>query len=112
MRDLHSYPTRQLSEFIAGLRFADLPTAVVEKAKELFLDWFASALAGKGSRPVRAFEAFAKQMGPVSIHPEPLDSARDRRSEAKSRGNLPSGASELLPSRSVTSPYFAALING
>ena len=88
MRDLHSYPTRQLSEFIAGLRFADVPTGVAEKAKELFLDWFASALAGKDSRPVRAFEAFAKQMGP------------------------PSGGSEVLPSRTVTSPCFAALING
>src|SRR5215468_6308984 len=103
MRDLHSYPTRQLSEFIAGLRFADVPTGVAEKAKELFLDWFASALAGKDSRPVRAFEAFLKQMGP-SIHPEP--------SEAKSRGDLPSGGSEVLPSRTVTSPWFAALVNG
>src|SRR5262249_36781466 len=88
MRDLRSYPTPPLSEFHAGLRFADVPPAVAEKAKEHFLDWFASALAGKDSRPVRAFEAFAKQMGP------------------------PSGGSEVLPSRTVTSPWFAALVNG
>ena len=102
MQDLLSYPTRRLSEFIAGLRFADVPTAVVEKAKELFLDWFASALAGKDSRPVRAFESFAKQMGPLAAHPE--------HSAAKSI--LPSGGSEVLSSRAVTSPFFAALING
>src|SRR5215468_7622799 len=85
MRDLHSYPTRQLSEFIAGLRFADVPTGVAEKAKELFLDWFASALAGKDSRPVRAFEAFAKQMGP-SIHPEPSEAKSGRPTLRRERG--------------------------
>lgn len=82
-----TYPTRQLSEFIAGLAFADVPADVIAKAKELFLDWFGSALAGKDSPPVRAFEAFATRMGPIS------------------------GPSEILPDRGSSSPWFAALIN-
>ncbi|MFL5418185.1 MAG: MmgE/PrpD family protein [Myxococcales bacterium] len=81
-------PTTTLCEFLAGFRWADLPAAVVENAKELFLDWFGSALAGKDSRPVRAFQAFARQAGP------------------------PGGPSEVLVDRSGTSPYFAALVNG
>src|SRR3954467_14146326 len=81
-------PTATLCEFLAGFRWADVPSAVVENAKELFLDWFGSALAGKDSRPVRAFQAFARQAGP------------------------PGGPSEVLVDRSGTSPYFAALVNG
>jgi len=79
--------TRTLCEFLSAFGWSDVPPAVVEGAKELFLDWFGSALAGKGSRPVRAFQAFAKQAGP------------------------PSGPSEVLPDRGSTSPFFAALVN-
>lgn len=81
-------PTRVLSEFLARVRYEDLPPAVVARAEDLFLDWFASALAGKGSRPVRVLEQFAAQMGPAQ------------------------GNSEVLTSRTRTSPYFAALVNG
>jgi 2-methylcitrate dehydratase PrpD len=82
-----SNPTRTLCEFISGFGWADVPPPVVEGAKELFLDWFASALAGKDSRPVRAFQSFARQSGPAT------------------------GPSEVLPDRSGTSPFFAALVN-
>jgi 2-methylcitrate dehydratase PrpD len=88
MQHPNSYPTRQLSEFLAGFTFADVPADAIEKAKELCFDWFGSALAGKDSRPVRALEAFAKRMGPTS------------------------GSSEILPTRRVSSAWFAALING
>jgi 2-methylcitrate dehydratase PrpD len=44
--------TRELASFLSGLRFEDLPDEVVERTKELFLDWAASALAGKNARPV------------------------------------------------------------
>jgi 2-methylcitrate dehydratase PrpD len=81
-------PTKTLCEFLSGFTWADVPAAVVENAKELFLDWFGSALAGKDSRPVRAFQAFARQAGP------------------------PGGPSEVLVDRTGTSPYFAALVNG
>jgi 2-methylcitrate dehydratase PrpD len=80
--------TRTLCEFLAAMRFDDLPPVVVARTEELFLDWFASALAGKDARPTTIMEKFAGEMGP-----------RD-------------GACEILVSRSRTSPVFAALING
>ena len=80
--------TRELVSLLSALRFDDLPDEVVERTKELFLDWVASALAGKNARPVRIFEQFAETMGPAE------------------------GPSEILPSRRRTSPLFAALVNG
>ena len=65
-----------------------MPEAAVERTKELFLDWVASALAGRAARPVRALEAVAAAMGPAE------------------------GPSEVLVSRERTSPLFAALVNG
>jgi 2-methylcitrate dehydratase PrpD len=79
--------TRALASFLAGVRFDDLPPAVVERTKELFLDWVAAALGGRGARPVLVLERFAEAMGP------------------------PDGPSELLGSRGRTSPLFAALVN-
>ena len=80
--------TRALAEFVATLRYDDIPSAVIEGAKDLFVDWMGSALAGKGARPVVAFERFAAEMGPEK------------------------GPSEIVPSGGSTSPSFAALING
>src|SRR5262245_48078045 len=80
--------SRELSEFLASVQFRDIPDQVVARTEELFLDWLASALAGKGARPTRIMEEFAAKMGP------------------------PSGASEVLTSRRRTSPMFAALVNG
>ena len=81
-------PTRTLSEFLASIRYEQIPQAVVARTEELFLDWFASALAGKDARPTRIMEQFAAAMGPSD------------------------GPSEILVSRQRTSPFFAALING
>ena len=80
--------TRKLCDFLAAVRYDDLPPAVVARTEELFLDWLASALAGKGARPTRIMEQFTTEMGPKE------------------------GASEILVSRTRTSPMFAALING
>jgi 2-methylcitrate dehydratase PrpD len=80
--------TRQLASVLAGVRFEELPQPVVERTKELFLDWVAAALAGRGARPVRILEGFAEAMGPET------------------------GPSEVLTSRRRTSPLFAALVNG
>ncbi|MBY4896917.1 MmgE/PrpD family protein [Cupriavidus sp. AU9028] len=82
------YPTRQLCDFLAGIELADIPAPVVERAKDLFLDWIASALAGKDAPPVRTLQAFAAAMGPAD------------------------GPCEVLVDRRRTSPWFAALING
>lgn len=82
-----AYPTRRLCEFLAGLRYEDVPSDVVSGAKRLLADWIGSALAGKDSRPVRALQAFAGKMGP------------------------PQGPSEVLVDRGGTTPWFAALVN-
>src|SRR4051812_12844031 len=83
-----SSATRTLCEFLSAVRYDDIPPQVIARTEELFLDWFASALAGKDARPTRIMEKFTAIMGPKE------------------------GASEILVSRKRTSPMFAALING
>lgn len=83
-----TYPTRQLCEFLADLKLADVPAPVIERTKDLFLDWIASAIAGKDAPAVRKLQEFAAAMGPAQ------------------------GSAEVLVDRRRTSPYFAALING
>jgi 2-methylcitrate dehydratase PrpD len=80
--------TQALCEFLSSIRFEALPEEVVARTEELFLDWLASALAGRDARPVAAIEQFASVMGPSQ------------------------GASEILTSRRRSSPFFAALVNG
>lgn len=80
--------TDTLIDYLDSLTFADLPPAVVERTKALFLDWVASALAGRDAPPVHILERFAKSMGPST------------------------GNSETLTHRARTSPFFAALVNG
>lgn len=85
MNDDH--PSQTLASFAANLQFDDIPPPVLRRAEDLLLDWLASALAGKGARPVQTIEWFASQMGPQT------------------------GASEVLISRRGTSPLFAAMVN-
>ncbi len=80
-------PTRELCSFVASLALTDIPAAVVAQSKALFLDWLASALAGRGARPVEVLDRFAASMGPAA------------------------GPAEILPCRRTSSPYFAAMVN-
>jgi 2-methylcitrate dehydratase PrpD len=82
-----STPARELAGFAETLRFESIPKAVVDRTEDLFLDWFASALAGKGARPVEAIAAFYASQGPAS------------------------GPSEILIHRTTSSPMIAAAIN-
>src|SRR5438105_7457778 len=84
---MNDHPSQTLARFAATLRFDDIPPAVVRRAEDLFLDWFASALAGKDARPVETIARFAQNQGPAD------------------------GPSEVLISRRRTSPYFAAMVN-
>ncbi len=77
----------RLAAFAATLELADIPAPVLRRAEELMIDWFGSALAGKGARPVETLTAFAEAMGPAD------------------------GASEILIHRRRTSPYMAAFAN-
>ncbi len=79
--------TAQLAAFAAGLKFEDIPEPVVHKAEDLFVDWFGSALAGKGARAVETITTFAASMGPSD------------------------GAAEVLIHRRRSSAYFAAMAN-
>ncbi len=84
---MSDYPSRTLAAFAATLRLDDIPETVLLRAEDLFLDWFGSALAGKGARAVEAVERFARVMGPDV------------------------GESEVLISRRRTTPLFAAMVN-
>ena len=84
-------PTAQLAAFAADLRFEALPASVVRKTEDLLVDWFGSALAGKGARPVETLTRFAASMGP-----------------AQGSGNA---VAEVLINRSQSSAYFAAMAN-
>jgi 2-methylcitrate dehydratase PrpD len=83
--------TAELAAFAANLKFDAIPAPVVRKTEDLLVDWFGSAIAGHGARPVETIAGFAAAMGPVLA-------AGD-------------GAAELLVRRTFTSPYLAAMAN-
>src|SRR5215510_3473745 len=80
-------PGVALAHFVATLRFAAIPAAVVARTQDLLLDWIGSALAGKGSRPVESIARFMLAQGPAD------------------------GPSEVLIHRRGSSPLVAAHIN-
>lgn len=85
MADPH--PSATLATFAATLRHAQIPTPVLRRCEDLFLDWMASALAGKGARPVETIAGFWLSQGPAD------------------------GPCEVLIHRRGSSPMVAAAIN-
>jgi len=83
----HTDSGAALARFAATLAWSDIPPPVVRRAEDLFLDWFASALAGKGARPVESIARFMLSMGPAD------------------------GPSEVLIHRRGSSPLVAAAVN-
>lgn len=83
--------SRELAIFAANLKAADIPNDVMNRAEDLLVDWFGSAIAGKGSRPVELITQFAQNMGGFSA------------------GHT--GSSEILVSRKTSSPFLAAMAN-
>ena len=81
------HPGQELAEFASTLRFEAVPHPVLRRTEDLFLDWFASALAGKEARPVEALVRFFESMGPLK------------------------GGSEVLIHRRDSSPMLAAMSN-
>ena len=78
---------QRLARFAATLQLSDIPEDVLNRADDLLLDWFSSALAGKGARPVESIARFMESMGPKT------------------------GPSEILINRRTSSPLIAAAIN-
>ncbi|MBU3621776.1 MmgE/PrpD family protein [Polynucleobacter sp. CS-Odin-A6] len=83
--------SRELANFATNLTAADIPSDVMNRAEDLLVDWFGSAIAGKGSRPVETITQFAQSMGGFNS------------------GNP--GSAEILISRTSSSPFLAALAN-
>ena len=81
----------ELASFAAHLKVDDIPSDVMSRAEDLLVDWFGSAIAGKGSRPVETITQFAQNMGG-------FDSKH-------------AGPSEILISRKSSSPFLAAMAN-
>jgi len=83
--------SKELASFAANLKIGDVPSHVISRAEDLLVDWFGSAIAGKGSRPVEIITKFAENMsGYDSSHV---------------------GPSEVLISRASSSPFLAAMAN-
>jgi 2-methylcitrate dehydratase PrpD len=87
---MNDHPSLTLASFAAQLDFDAIPTAVVERTVNLYVDWLGSALAGKGARPVETIARFARQAG----------------------GGQADDPCEILINRTRTTPYFAAMVNG
>jgi len=81
------FATAELASFAANLNAPMIPDEVFRKAEDLLVDWFGSALAGKGARAVEIINQYSKQMGPEQ------------------------GPSEVLIDRSRSTPFFAAMVN-
>ena len=60
-----SQHTQALTEFLAGLRYEQIPEPVLARTEDLFLDWLGSALASQGTHPIPLFERYAAMMGPA-----------------------------------------------
>ena len=83
--------SQELASFASKLQAKDIPAEVMSRAEDLLVDWFGSAIAGKGSRPVEIITQFAQDMGGFTV-----DHA---------------GPSEILITRKSSSPFLAAMAN-
>ena len=61
--------TQALAEFLADLQYAQVPSHVLDRTEDLFLDWLGSALASQGAHPIPLFERYAERMGPAKAAP-------------------------------------------
>ena len=82
--------SQELASFASQLQAKDIPAPVMSRAEDFLVDWFGSAVAGKGSRPVEIITQFAQNMGGFDTHP---------------------GPSEILVTRKSSSPFLAAMAN-
>ena len=83
--------SRELASFAANLKVDDIPSDVMSRAEDLLVDWFGSAIAGKGARPVEIITQFAQNMSGFD--------------------DSHTGPSEVLITRKSSSPFLAAMAN-
>ncbi len=80
-------PMQRLADFAASLQFASLPAPVVRRTEDLCLDGIASALGGKGARPVESIARFIESMGPEPGPSEVLIHGRGSSARVAAVGN-------------------------
>jgi 2-methylcitrate dehydratase PrpD len=85
------HPSKALATFASELKIGDIPQEVIVRAEDLLVDWFGSAIAGKGSRPVETITQFVQNMGGFNT--------------------ANPGSAEILINRKSSSPFLAALAN-
>ena len=61
---MSTHYSAQLTQFAAELKPDAIPQSVIARTEDLFVDWFASAIGGKGANPVEIMAQFAQSMGP------------------------------------------------
>ncbi|QWE01084.1 MmgE/PrpD family protein [Polynucleobacter sp. JS-Mosq-20-D10] len=83
--------SKTLATFASELKIGAIPQEVIARTEDLLVDWFGSAIAGKGSRPVETITQFAQNMGGFNA--------------------ANPGSAEILISRKNSSPFLAALAN-
>ena len=83
--------SQELARFASELQAKNIPAEVMSRAEDLLVDWFGSAIAGKGSRPVEIITQFAQDMGGFTA--------------------THAGPSEILITRKNSSPFLAAMAN-
>ena len=83
--------SQELASFASQLQAKDIPAEVMSRAEDLLVDWFGSAIAGKGSRPVEIITQFSQDMGGFTA--------------------THAGPSEILITRKNSSPFLAAMAN-
>ncbi len=86
-----THPSQELARFASQLNIGEIPKEVIDRSEDLLVDWFGSAIAGKGSRPVEIITQFVQSMGGFN-------------------GANP-GTAEILITRTSSSPFLAALAN-
>ncbi|OYY13371.1 MAG: 2-methylcitrate dehydratase, partial [Polynucleobacter sp. 35-46-11] len=83
--------SKALATFASELKIGDIPEEVISRTEDLLVDWFGSAIAGKGSRAVEAITKFAQSMGGFNASNP--------------------GSAEILIHRTTSSPFLATLAN-
>lgn len=92
MSSTNTHYSAELARFASQLQWDDIPANVIARAEDLLVDWFASAIGGKGAAPVEILTQFAQSMGPVA------------------ESSL-AGSAEIVISRTASSPFLACLAN-
>ena len=104
--------SKDLATFACELKISDIPQEVIARTEDLLVDWFGSAIAGKGSRPVETITQFAQNMGGFNAtNPGSAEILINRNNSALSWLRLPMQPPHMLQNRMtfIMALYFIRL---